>query len=295
MSIAGYFARKTFTHINSTRYMEYREFGKTGVKVSVIGMGTYYDPAWILLSRIGIYRNRNEKIDAIRAGLDGGINLIDTAEIYGSEPLVAEAIRDRRRDELFLATKVWPTHLSWSKMSKAIDRSLRRLGTNYVDLYQIHFPGRTPIREAMQNMEKLVDAGKTLYIGVSNFNMDQLMEAVTSLKKHELAAVQLNYSLANRSIEKDILPYCIKEGIAVLAYYPLGHGKLANNASLRRIGEKMGKTPAQVALNWLIQKNAFPIPRASRRSHVIENLGASGWMISYDDIRSLENEFRIQD
>ncbi|GGP20120.1 aldo/keto reductase [Thermocladium modestius] len=272
--------------------MEYREFGKTGVKVSVIGMGTYYDPMWIFLSRLGVYRQRESKIDAMKAGLDGGVNLIDTAEIYGSEPLVAEAIRDRRRDELFIATKVWPTHLSWNKMGKAIDGSLRRLGLKYVDLYQVHFPGRTSIKETMQNMEKLVDAGKILHIGVSNFNMNQLMEAVTSLKKHELTAVQLNYSLANRSIEKDIVPYCMKEGIAVLAYYPLGHGKLASNATLRRIGERLGKTPAQVALNWLVRKGAFPIPRASRRNHVLENLGATGWSLDDAAIKELEEEFK---
>jgi diketogulonate reductase-like aldo/keto reductase len=127
--------------------LKYKIFGNTGILVSEIGMGTYYDPLWILTARLGWYRGREEKIRAVRAGLNGGINLIDTAEIYGSEPIVAEAIKGWNRESLFIATKVWPTHLSYDNVIKSCYRSLERLGTSYIDLYQIHWPNpRIPIR-----------------------------------------------------------------------------------------------------------------------------------------------------
>ncbi len=123
--------------------MEFRDFGKTGVKVSAIGMGTYYDPQWIVLSRIGIAPSKERRINALKIGLEGGINFIDTAELYNTEELVAEAIKNYDREKIFIATKVWPSHLKYDSLIKAAKNSLKRLKTKYIDLYQIHFPSRT--------------------------------------------------------------------------------------------------------------------------------------------------------
>ncbi|MEM2089353.1 MAG: aldo/keto reductase, partial [Thermoproteota archaeon] len=139
--------------------MEYREFGKTGFKVSVIGMGTYYDPSYIILARLlGLHRRKALKIAALRKGIELGINLIDTAEIYEIEGIVAEAIKGFKRDELFIATKVWLTHLRYEKVLKAAENSLRRLGCSYIDLYQVHWPNPSiPVKETMRAMSRLVD------------------------------------------------------------------------------------------------------------------------------------------
>jgi diketogulonate reductase-like aldo/keto reductase len=279
--------------------MEYRVFGRSGVKVSAVGMGTYYDPVWIVLSRLGILRSRRLKVQALRLGLENGINLIDTAEIYGSEPLVAEAIRGFNRDELFIATKVWPTHLKYNSVIKAARNSARRLGVRYIDLYQVHFPNRrVPIAETMRAMEHLVDEGLIRFIGLSNFNLNQVIEAQGALKKYEVVSLQMPYSLIDRRIEADIIPYAKRENLAILCYYPLGHGRLIREFPkdlVEMVSRNHGpRTPAQIALNWIITKheNAFPIPRASNPMHVRENLGAVGWRLSDEEIKAIEEGVR---
>jgi len=274
-------------------------FGRSGVKVSAVGMGTYYDPAWIVLSRLGILRSRRLKVQALRLGLENGINLIDTAEIYGSEPIVAEAIRGFNRDELFIATKVWPTHLKYNSVIKAARNSARRLGVKYIDLYQIHFPNRrVPIAETMRAMEHLVDEGLIRFIGLSNFNLNQVIEAQGALKKYEVVSLQMPYSLIDRRIEADIIPYAKRENLAILCYYPLGHGRLIREFPrdlVEMVSRNHGpRTPAQIALNWIITKheNAFPIPRASNPMHVRENLGAVGWRLSDEEIKAIEEGVR---
>ncbi len=274
--------------------MKLKEFAKTGRKVSEIGMGTYYDPLWIATSFLGWRRGAAAKVEAIQAGMEAGMTLVDTAEIYGSEPLVAKAIRQEKREDIFLATKVWSNHLRREDLVRSFGKSLQRLGTPYIDLYQVHWPNpRVPIRETMGAMEELVRDGKLMHVGVSNFDLRQLEEANSALPKSQLSSVQLNYSLIHRNVERDILPYCDREGIALLAYYPLGHGKLASSPGLDAASEKHGKTRAQVALRWLARKpNVFPIPRASSRGHVMEDMGASDWDISNQDSADLEAKFR---
>jgi len=281
--------------------MEYRVFGRSGVKVSAVGMGTYYDPAWIVLSRLGILRSRRLKVQALRLGLENGINLIDTAEIYGSEPLVAEAIRGFNRDELFIATKVWPTHLKYNSVIKAARNSARRLGVRYIDLYQVHFPNRrVPITETMRAMEHLVDEGLIRFIGLSNFNLNQVIEAQGALKKYEVVSLQMPYSLIDRRIEADIIPYAKRENLAILCYYPLGHGRLIREFPkdlVEMVSRNHGpRTPAQIALNWIITKheNAFPIPRASNPMHVRENLGAVGWRLSDEEVKAIEERVKAR-
>jgi diketogulonate reductase-like aldo/keto reductase len=274
--------------------MELKVFGKTGRSVTEIGMGTYYDFSWILPARLGWKRAAIRKVEAIKLGLAGGISMIDTAEVYNSEPLVAEAIQGYKREDLFIATKVTLTHLRRKALFKALERSLKRLKTSYVDLYQVHQPSPiVPIRETMDAMEELLEAGKIRAIGISNFSLKRMMEANASLKKAQLASTQMSYSLLHREIEKDVIPYCRREGIAVLAYFPLGHGKLASEKEkLRVFCEKYSKTPAQVALNWLTsQPNIFPIPRAGNPAHVKENLEASGWRLSTQDLQELDEIF----
>jgi diketogulonate reductase-like aldo/keto reductase len=274
--------------------MRLKEFAKTGQKVSEIGMGTYYDPLWIATAFLGWRRGAASKVESMRAGLGAGVTLVDTAEIYGSEPLVAEAIGGGKRDEVFLATKVWSNHLHRDALIRSFEKSLKRLGTSYVDLYQVHWPNpRVSIGETMGAMEELVGEGKLKHVGVSNFSLDQLQEAQSALPRSELSSVQLDYSLIHRNIERGVLPYCDKEKIALLAYYPLGHGKLPSDPRIGPLASSHGKTKAQVALQWLAGKaNVFPIPRASRASHVMENAGGSDWVLSDQDRAELDVKFR---
>jgi len=274
-----------------------KEFGKTRRLVTEIGMGTYYDKPWIRVAKHGWAIGASRKIKALRAGLEGGVTLIDTAEAYYSEPFVAKAIRGRKRDDLFIATKAWLDHLHRDDLIMALEKSLERLELSYVDLYQIHFPNSgVPIRETMGAMEELVEKGKTRFIGVSNFSLAQMIEVNAALAKHEIASSQFNYSLIHRKVEKDIVPYCQQNKIAILAYYPLGHGLLAKpNPKMDQICRRNSKTPAQVALNWLASKpGVFPIPRASRPEHVVEDLGGSDWHLSETDVAELEREFPLQ-
>jgi diketogulonate reductase-like aldo/keto reductase len=271
-----------------------KEFAKTGRKIPEIGMGTYYDPVWITTAFLGWRRGAKSKVEAIKTGLENGVLFIDTAEIYRSEPLVAEAIKGMKREDLFLATKVWSNHLHRDALLRSFNNSLRRLGTPYIDLYQVHWPNpRVPIQETMGAMEQLIGEGKLLYAGVSNFNLQQLEQAQSALSKLELASDQLDYSLVHRNVEKDILPHCDKEGIALLAYYPLGHGKLVSDPRLDSVSSRRGKTKAQVALRWLAEKtNVFPIPRASQPKHVVDNAGASGWELLEQDKAELDQIYR---
>ena len=269
----------------------------SGARVSEVGMGTYYDPQWIATAKtIGWMRGAGSKVEALKAGLDGGMNFIDTAELYGSEPLVARAIKGRKREDLFIATKVWPNHLRRDDLVRALEKSLKRLETPYVDLYQVHFPNtKVPIEETMGAMEEMKEKGKLLSIGVSNFSLQQTKDAVAALRKSQLASNQVEYSLANREIEADLLPYCESNKISIICYYPLGHGKLTGagaSGKMEAVCKAYAKTPAQVALNWLVSgRNVFAIPRASRAEHVKENLGASGWELKPEDRAQLETAF----
>jgi diketogulonate reductase-like aldo/keto reductase len=281
--------------------MEYREFGKTGFKASVIGMGTYYDPGWILTAKLlRTQPNVAKHLEAIKIGLDGGINLIDTAELYGSENIVARAITGWKRDDLFIATKVWRSHLHRDSLIKACKRSLKNLNTNYIDLYQVHFPNsRVPIQETIGAMEFLVDQGMIRHFGISNFSMKQMEEAENAIKKYEITSTQMNYSLAHRNIEKDILPHCIEKNIAVLPYFPLAHGKLSEQgkwpeAAAESVMKKHRiQKPSTLALAWLTSRwnGIFPIPRASNPDHVKDNVIAGDVRLDAEDMKVLDEAF----
>lgn len=269
-----------------------KELGKTGVEVPAIGMGTW---------GIGGYSSPDtasdrEAILALRKGIELGMYLIDTAEMYGgghTEEIVGEAIKPFAREQIFIVSKVLPENLHYADIIKAAENSLKRLQTDWMDLYLIHFPNpEVPLSETMEAMEKLVERNLVRFIGVSNFNVNQLKEAKSYLSKAEIVVNQVEYSLVNRNIEGDILPCCMQQQITIMAYTPLAKGRLTRNEFLREIGEKYKKTAAQVALNWLIAKeNVIAIPKAVKVEHLKENAGAMGWSLSENDIESISSYF----
>lgn len=281
--------------------MIYREFGRTGFNASVVGMGTYYDFPWILSAAMfGKRLNEPGILESLRLGLDRGINLIDTAEIYRSEPLIAKALEGRDRESVFIASKAFPTHYRKEKLIRACEKSLRLLGTKYLDLYQLHFPSlRVPLAEVMHTLEELVDRGLVRHIGISNFSFDSMLEAEKALRKYPLTSVQLHYNISNRRVEEKILPYCQKNGIAVLAYYPVGHGKLAAGGKgfeevFRKVAASHGlRTNAQVALAYLTSSGScvFPIPRARTPAHVEENAELDGAVLTEEEMELLRSSF----
>ena len=204
---------------------------------------------------------------------------IDTAEMYGTEEFVGEAIAGRR-EEVFLVSKVLPSNASYEGTLRACARSLRRLGTDYLDLYLLHWAGAHPIRETMRAMEKLVADGMTRFIGVSNLDLTELREAENALKKERLAANQVLYHLGDRGIERRLVPYCRERGIAVVGYSPFGHRSFPSPGSrggrvLAEVAARTGHTPRQVVLNFLTRDGVFTIPKSGNPEHVRENAGGA--------------------
>jgi diketogulonate reductase-like aldo/keto reductase len=248
--------------------MEYRRLGRTRERVSVIGMG-----AW----GMGLLKNSEawtRELRSLRRGMELGVTLIDTAEIYSSgrsEELVGEAVKGHR-EEVLLATKVAPPHLDHDAVIKACNKSLRRLGTTYIDLYQVHWPDPSvSIKETMSAMEKLVQEGKVRYIGVSNFGVAETTDARAALGRNEITSNQVEYSLTNRYVEPEILPYCSREGITLIAYSPLAHGRITTSVQESLLG-RYKMTPAQIMLNWVTRNECVvAIPKASDVAHMEEN------------------------
>ncbi len=243
--------------------MEYRRLGRTEEKVSTIGMGTW---------RMGDPGERAREVAALRRGIELGINLIDTAETYAtgrSEELVGESIKGIRSD-VFVATKVSPANLRYDSVISACEGSLRRLGTSYIDLYQVHWPNpRIPIEETMKAMEDLVRGGKVRYIGVSNFSVHQTREAQAALAKNEVVSNQVEYSLTSRTSEAEILPFCSTEKISLIAYSPLARGNIPHSRISRTLQDKYQMTPAQIMLNWVTrEEQVLAVPKASNLDHL---------------------------
>lgn len=254
-------------------------------KVTSIGMGTW----GIGGHESPDYSHDEESVEVLRYGLELGMNLIDTAEFYGaghSEELVGKAIEGFDREEIFIISKVWPTNFGYEKAEKAARASVKRLGT-YIDLYLLHWPGDSwrKIEETLHALEELVDEGLIGYVGVSNFDLELLKRSQEAMRKYEIVANEVKYSLGDRWPEtSSLLDYMKKEGIALIAYTPLEKGTLAKNECLAEIGRKYEKTAAQVALNYLIwEDNVIAIPKAGRKEHMGENFGAMGWRLSKED------------
>ncbi|MDR7555113.1 MAG: aldo/keto reductase [Armatimonadota bacterium] len=263
--------------------MEHRLFGPTGVSVPVIGQGTW------LLER----DDRREALAALRRGLDLGATHIDTAEAYGDgavEELVGEAIAGRRA-EVFLVSKVRPSNASRQGTVRACERSLRRLRTAYLDCYLLHWPGSHPLEDTIAAFEQLVAAGKIRSWGVSNFNEDELAEAVR-LAPGRVACNQVLYHLGERGIEHYVLPACARHGVALVGYSPFGQGAFRSHPTLEAVARRHGATPRQVALAFLVrQPGTFTIPKAGRVAHVEENARAGALRLADDDIRAIDAAF----
>jgi diketogulonate reductase-like aldo/keto reductase len=259
--------------------MNLKELGQTGILLPEIGLGTWR------------YRGG---VEPIRKAISLGSCLVDTAESYCTEDVVGHSVKDLR-NQVFIATKVSPGHFRRSDVLMAADKSLERLRTDYIDLYQLHGPNSAvPIEETMTAMEELVDRGKIRFIGVSNFSVPELRKAQAALSKCRLVSNQVRYSLVDRSIEVDLLGYCAENKITVIAYSPLAHGinhikEKDPGTILNKVAALAGKTEAQVALNWCISReNVIAIPKASSVEHVIQNCDASGWRLSPKQHRLLE-------
>lgn len=264
--------------------MDTKFFKRLGRSVPSLGLGTW---------KMGEDRSMDDvSVAALRRGIELGAKMIDTAEIYAngrSEELVGRAIKGFNRDELFIVTKVWTTHARYEDVLKAAKESSKRLGT-HIDLYLLHWPTSIPICETMRAMEKLVENGLVKHIGLSNFDVKGVEEARACLKNTDIAAIQNRFSPTYRKDYSSVIPYAQKEGMMYMAYTPIEKGALARKDLLRKIGLKYGKTPIQVALNWLMCiEPVVPIPKASRIEHVEENVGAMGWRLEKDDFAEILN------
>src|SRR5712691_4894157 len=276
--------------------MQFRPLGRTHESIPVVGLGT-----WGIGGEMGPNSSRDEVgIRALRLGLDLEMKLIDTAEMYGaghSEEVVARSL-EGRRDGVFVASKVSPRHFAYDDVLAAASRSLKRLGLRQMDLYQLHWPSsKIPIAETMRAMEKLVKDGLTRYIGVSNFSVEQMREAQQSLSHEKIVSNQVEFSLIDRSVEARILPYCQKEGLTLIAYSPLGQGKIPRGRGssfkvLDEVAGKLGKSRNQVALSWVLQHDSVvAIPKAANADHVKENAEVADWKLDKEDYLRLVQTF----
>ena len=241
----------------------------SGERVPALGQGTWY---------MGDHRaQRAEEIATIRLGLDLGLTLIDTAEMYGdgcSEELVGEAIAGRR-DEVFLVSKVLPNHASRRGTVNACEKSLKRLGTDRLDLYLLHWRGSVPFAETLEALAELKNAGKIRHYGVSNLDFADMQEWWRKPGGEGLVTNQLLYNLTRRGIEWDLLPWLRQRRIPVMAYSPLEQARLVASAPLAGFARRHGTTPAQAALAWLLAKDdVIAIPKSGRRERMKENAGA---------------------
>jgi len=267
-----------------------KQLRNASIKLPAIGQG------------MGDYKWDESHIDVLRAGIDLGMNFIDTAESYDkghSEEIIGKAIKGIR-EKVIIGTKIAPEHHSEKDVLKAAEGSLRRLQTDYIDLYQIHWPNPTfPLKNTMAALERLVKEGKVRYIGVGNFYLRELQEARLALQSEIIVSLQTEYNLFDRMIEDGILPYCQRNNIFIIAYSPLDQGRVADGKGrkdlLGKIAKKYGKTAAQVALRWLINKlPVVVIPKAKNLKHLRENANSTDFNLEKNEIDEIDKVFKRQ-
>ncbi|MFE2297062.1 aldo/keto reductase [Streptomyces sp. NPDC059445] len=257
----------------------------SGEEIAALGQGTWYlgeDPG-----------RREQEIAALRLGVDLGMTVVDTAEMYGdgaAEELVGEALRGRR-EEVFLVSKVLPGHADRKGTVAACEGSLRRLCTERLDLYLLHWRGRWPLEETLAGFTDLMEAGKIRHWGVSNLDVADMAE-LTTLPGGDAAAVdQVLYNLSRRGIEWDLLPWCREAGVTAVAYSPIEQGRLLRADALGAVARALGATPAQVALAWVLEQGVAGIPRSRSPDHVRENRGAVDLRLPTEALDALDEAF----
>jgi diketogulonate reductase-like aldo/keto reductase len=258
----------------------------SGEAIPVLGQGT-----WGMAENA---QRRKDEIAALRLGLDLGMTLIDTAEMYAdgaAEELVAEAIAERR-DEVFLVSKVLPSNATRRGTITACERSLRRLGTDRLDLYLLHWRGSHPLEETIDAFSALVRAEKIRHWGVSNFDVSDLEELVDLPGGAAVETDQVLYNLMRRGIEYDLFPWCREHDLSIMAYSPIEQGRLLSHSELQSVAAKHSATPAQVALAWLLRQDGLTvIPRAGTPAHVRENRAALDLLLTEQDLATLDRAF----
>ncbi|RIA55396.1 aldo/keto reductase [Dichotomicrobium thermohalophilum] len=258
----------------------------SGDEIPALGQGTWFmgDDS----------RQRDDEIQALRLGLDLGMSLIDTAEMYGggaAEELVGEAIAGRR-DRVFLVSKVLPSNASKKGVISACERSLRRLGTDRLDLYLLHWRGGTPLAETLEGFAALTEAGKIRHWGVSNFDVADMDELLSLPGGSAVQTNQVLYNLMRRGIEWDLLPWARKRGLPIMAYSPIEQGRILHNPGLQSVAERHDATAAQVAIAWLLrQDGVVAIPKAGTPKHVEANRGALDLCLTDADLDTLDQVF----
>ena len=267
--------------------MRQQKFGQNGPQVFVIGQGTWYID----------HGDRKTAVAALRRGIDLGMTHIDTAEMYGdAELVVADAIAGQR-DKIFLVSKVLPSNASRHSTITACERSLKRLQTDWLDCYLLHWRGSYPLAETVAAFEQLVSSGKIRSWGVSNFDADDLDEMLAVAGEGRIACNQVLYHLRERAIEHAVIPWCEAHGVAVVAYSPFGHNDFPQPRSrdgevLRQIADAHGVSPRQVALAFLTREPClFAIPKASTPEHAAENAAAGDLVLGDAEIASLDKAF----
>ena len=265
--------------------MRLKELGKTGVLIPEVGIGTWDYHAGPM---------------PLRRALEAGAWFIDTAESYGTEPIVREAVAGIR-DRVFLATKVSPENFRSADLRKSVEASLLRLGTDTIDLLQLHRPNPSiPIAETMGAVSDLVDAGKVRFAGVSNFSVTQLQGARKALGKHPIVSNQVRYNVIDRTIEKDLLAYCQANHITVIAYSPLarGLGRIRDcdpTGVLEEIARATGKSPAQIVINWCLSKDGVvAIPGSNSVDHLLDDCAASDWRLTAAQVSLLDSKIQYR-
>ena len=257
-----------------------------GAAVPVLGQGT-----WNMGDRAAL---RKQELAALRLGIELGMSLIDTAEMYGdgaSEQLVGEAI-EGRRDSVFLVSKVLPAHANKSATIAACERSLRRLRTDSIDLYLLHWRGNDPLFETVSAFEKLKSDGKIGAWGVSNFDLDDMEELTSVTSGGNVQTNQVLYNLTRRGIEHDLMPWSTQQGVPIMAYSPIEQARLLNNKLLGKIAARHGASPSQIALAWVLrQPGVLAIPKASSLAHVRDNAKSLDVVLTERDLEELDQAF----
>jgi len=275
--------------------MIYRNLGNTSVKISTIGLGTTGTGG-----RSSMDAQRTERLMKLyRYAVDLGVNYFDTAELYGggyAEEVLGKALKPIR-DAVLIGSKFNPQNNSFDGVMRSVEGTLRRLDTDYLDLYQVHWPNPLiPLSETMRAMEKLVDQGKIRYIGVSNFCLEELEEAQTFLDRGQVVSIQAEYSLLDRAIEQEIIPYCASNNITILVYGALNHGRVAwhkeQEEVLSATSERYGRIPSQVVLGWILsQPSVVALTKTSSFEHLRQNVLSTEFMLEKSDVELISSAF----